>query len=154
MGMLLSRQSLWQLTKNNMNMFKPTKATSVAEYIAQIEQPRREDVQTLHDFIQKIFPKYEVKLWGSIIGYGTYHYKYASGREGDWFPIGLASQKNYISVYVCAMDAKEYLAEQHKGDFPKASIGKSCIRFKKLSDIDLNALKKLLLKADKLMPSS
>lgn len=75
-----------------------------------------------------------------MIGYEMYHYKYASGREGDWPIIALASQKNYISVYVCGVKKGKYVAELHKKDFPKASIGRSCIRFKKLEDIDLKTL--------------
>lgn len=80
-----------------------------------------------------------------MIGYGTYHYVYASGREGDWMKVALAQQKNYISVYVCASDGTQYIPEKHKADFPKASIGKSCIRFKKVEDIDLEKLKKVIL---------
>ena len=83
-----------------------------------------------------------------MMGYGKFHYKSSSGREGDWCVIGLASQKNYISVYLCAPDEKGYLAEQNKARFPKASIGKSCIRFKKSSDIDLKVLAELIKKSE------
>ena len=79
-----------------------------------------------------------------MLGYGTYHYKYASGREGDWMIIGLANQKNYISLYACMSDGKSYVAEKHKKDLPKANIGKSCVRFRKLEDIDLGVIKQLL----------
>jgi hypothetical protein len=79
-----------------------------------------------------------------MIGYGTYRYKYASGREGDWPVIALASQKNYISVYVCAAENGRYIAEAHKGELANASVGKSCIRFKKLEDVDLKALEKVI----------
>jgi hypothetical protein len=58
--------------------------------------------------------------------------------------VGLASQKNYISVYVCASDGKQYVAEKYKHKLPKASIGKSCIRFKKVSDIDLTVLREVI----------
>jgi hypothetical protein len=86
-----------------------------------------------------------------MIGYGHYHYKYASGREGDWMVIALASQKNYISVYACANDGEKYIPEQYKKQLPKASIGKSCIRFKKIEDIDLNILKEIILKSIKIL---
>jgi hypothetical protein len=79
-----------------------------------------------------------------MIGYGSYHYKYASGREGDWPVISLASRKNYISVYVCGAEGGEYVAERRKEELPKASVGKSCIRFKRVSDIDLKALESII----------
>jgi hypothetical protein len=73
-----------------------------------------------------------------------YHDQYASGREGDWPIIGLASQNSYVSVYVCASEGGEYIAEKHKQELPKASVGRSCIRFKRLSDIDLKTLEKVI----------
>jgi len=79
-----------------------------------------------------------------MIGYGTYHYRYASGREGDCAIIGLASNKNYISVYVMGTSEGEYVAEKNRGLVPKADVGKSCIRFKKLEDIDPAALGKIV----------
>jgi hypothetical protein len=84
-----------------------------------------------------------------MIGYGSFHYKSVSGREGDWCNVALASQKNYISVYICASDGKEYVAEKYKEALPKANIGRSCIRFKKTEDIDLEILKKALIEGVK-----
>ena len=81
-----------------------------------------------------------------MIGHGKYHYKYPSGREGDWITVALASQKNYISLYICSIDesGKRYLAEKYESDLGKVKVGKSCIRFKKLADISLDALKRAL----------
>lgn len=73
-------------------------------------------------------------------------------REGDWFVVGLASQKNYISVYACGVKDGKYIAEASKKDFPKASMGKSCIRFKKVDDIDLQTLAKVLKESEKFPP--
>jgi hypothetical protein len=84
-------------------------------------------------------------MWGKIIGYGTYHYSYASGREGDWMKIGLANNKQYISVYVCAFRDGKAVPEFYIDQLPKASIGRSCIRFKQVSDIDLHVLKQVIL---------
>ena len=133
-----------------MNMFKSSKATTPEELFALIDEPRKSEMLELHKLILKTVPKLKPKMYGSIIGYGEYTYKYASGRTGEWMIIGLASQKNYISLYICAVEGKEYVAEKHKAEFPKASIGKSCIRFKKIEDIDTKALTNLLLKAEKL----
>jgi len=133
-----------------MNMFKPTLATTPEEYIAALAQPRRQEIEQLDALIRKTLPDLKPHIMSGMIGYGTYHYRYASGREGDWSLIALASQKNYISVYVCAVDHDTYIAEAQKKQFPKASIGKSCIRFKTLKDIDLTALSALFKQAAKL----
>lgn len=132
-----------------MNMFKTTDAKSVEELLSKIEEPRRTEMLKLHEFIRKTVPNLPIGLYGAIIGYGNYHYKSKSS-EGDWMIIGLASQKNYISLYICATENDEYLAEKHKAELPKAKIGKSCISFKKTEDIDLEVVKKLILKAEKL----
>jgi uncharacterized protein YdhG (YjbR/CyaY superfamily) len=135
-----------------MNMFKPTKAKTPAEYIAALPEPRRSHIKELHELIKKTVPKLKPHILVGMIGYGTYHYKSPSGREEDWSIISLASQKNYISVYICATKDGKYIAEQHKKEFPKASIGKSCIRFKKPEDIDLKLLQKIIKQSVREMP--
>ncbi len=132
-----------------MNMFKPTTAKTPEEYISLIDEPRRSEIRELHELIQKTVPKLKPHILAGMIGYGTYHYQYASGREGDWSIIALASQKNYISVYVCASDGKEYVAEKYKSKLPKANIGKSCIRFKHISDLDLKILQEVIRAGEK-----
>lgn len=131
-----------------MNMFKVTDAKTPEEYIEKIEEPRKSQILQLHQLILKTVPQLKPYIISGMIGYGSYHYKYASGREGDWCIIALASQKNYISVYVCAIDGKEYVAESYKSKLPKSSIGKSCIRFKKIEDIDLDVLKEIIKKGE------
>jgi hypothetical protein len=79
-----------------------------------------------------------------MIGYGPYHYRYESGREGDSARVALASNKTGFSVYISCVDDKGWLAEQAKAKLGKASVGKSCIRFKRLGDIHLDALGDLL----------
>ncbi len=122
------------------------KAATHAEYIASVEDPgRRADIQRLHDLIREAAPELEPTMqFAGILGYGPFHYRYASGREGDWFRIGVANQKNYISLYCCATDGKGYVAERFKTRLPKASIGRSCVRFKRLSDLDEDALRELI----------
>lgn len=134
-----------------MNMFKPTAAKTPAEYISLIDEPRRSEVQKIHEFIQKAVPSLKPYIQTGMIGYGTYHYKYKSGKEGDWCIIALASQKNYISVYVCAIDGDQYLAEKNKDTLGKVSVGKSCIRFKKLEDVNLKELERIIKKGAELM---
>lgn len=135
-------------------MFKPTDAKSVDDYIEQISEPRKSDIVTLHQLLQEIMAEQQPSLVYSMIAYGMFHYKSKTGGEGEWPLVALASQKNYISVYVCAVDDnKKYVAENYKDKLPKASIGKSCIRFKQLSDIDINVLTEIVEKAKKLPAS-
>jgi hypothetical protein len=131
-------------------MFKVTNAKNPEDYISKIDEPRKSEIKQLHDLIRKWVPRLEPFMISGMIGYGKYHYKYKSGREGDWCTIALASQKNYISVYVCIMDGEEYIAEKYKAKLPKASIGKSCIRFKKISEINLEILKEIIQSSTKL----
>jgi len=131
-----------------MNMFKPTKAKTPKEYISMIDEPRRSEIKKLDEFIRKLIPDEKPFIISGMIGYGKYHYKYASGREGEWMKVALASQKNYISVYVCAVSKNgKYVAENYKKKLPKANIGKSCIRFKRTEDIDLKILKQIILES-------
>ena len=120
------------------------KVSTPAEYIAKIDEPRKSDVAALDKMIRKLAPKLKPFIHAGMLAYGPCHYKYASGREGDWFRIGLASNKNYISLYICATDGKCYVTEQFKKALPKASIGKSCVRFKRLADLEESALAKLI----------
>jgi hypothetical protein len=113
-------------------------------YIDKLAEPRRSEVAGLHRLIRKTVPKLEPFISSGVLAYGSFHYRSASGREGDWFRIGVASNKNYISLYACAADAKGYVAERYRERLPKANIGKSCVRFKRLADLDLVALRALL----------
>ena len=96
------------------------KASTPAEYLAQLDEPRKSEVAALDALIRKTAPKLVPFIHIGILAYGPWHYKYASGREGDGFRIGVASNQNYISLYVCAEDEK-------------GSVALLC-RFKRLSD--------------------
>jgi hypothetical protein len=120
------------------------KVSTPPEYIAKLKEPRKSEIAALDKMIRKLAPKLAPFIHAGMLAYGPWHYKYASGREGDWFRIGLASNKNYVSLYICATDGKTYVAEKFKKALPKASIGKSCVRFKRLSDLDESALAKLI----------
>ena len=120
------------------------KVGTPAEYLAKLDEPRKSEVAALHKMIRKLAPKLAPFIHSGMLAYGPWHFKYESGREGDWFRIGLASNKNYISLYICAMDGKTYVAEKFKKQLPKANVGKSCVRFERLSDLDQTALAKLI----------
>jgi hypothetical protein len=127
-----------------MNMFKPTKAKTPEEYISMIDEPRRSEVKKVYQFIRETLPGEKPYILIGMIAFIPFHYKSKSGREGEWAVVALASQKNYISVYVCAADGKQYVAEKYKSKLPKANIGRSCIRFNKLDDLDHSILKKII----------
>ena len=119
-------------------------AATPGEYIEALEEPRRSDIRELHELIVSTAPALEPHLASGMLAYGSYHYRYASGREGDAPPIALASQKRYISLYVLAADGGEYVAERFKDRLPKADIGRSCVRFRRLADLDREALAQLI----------
>lgn len=130
-------------------MFKPTSATTSEEYIQLIEEPRRNEIVELDKLIKRTAPTLNAHFASNMLGYGSFHYKSRSGREGDWPIIALASQKNYISIYVCAIKNGKYVAGEYAKKLGKVSVGKSCIRFKKLEDVNLNVLKQVILEAVK-----
>jgi hypothetical protein len=123
----------------------------VDDYIASLPDGRREIVERVHEVITEAVPELEVRMWKHFIGYGTYHYTYASGREGDWFPIGLTNNKGYVSIYLCAGDEDGYLAESHADRLGKVGVGKSCIRVRRLEDLNLEVLAELSRKAAELV---
>lgn len=91
----------------------------------------------------------EPKMWGaSIVGFGSYHFKYASGREGDWMLIGFSPRKQNLTLYIMPGFA-EY--EDLLTKLGKHSIGKSCLYIKKLDDINLKTLNALIVKSVKHM---
>jgi hypothetical protein len=120
-------------------------AATHEEYIQRLDEPRRGDVRALHELIRRTVPQLEPTMEFGMLGYGRYHYRYPSGREGDWVLVAVASNKNYISLYVTAATPDGgYLAEAYRDQLPKASIGRSCVRFKRLGDVDTDALERLL----------
>lgn len=131
-------------------MFKPSSVLTPEEYLSKIDEPRKSDVEKIHKFIVKNVPKLKPYIEYGMIGYGQSKYKTKSGKEGTWFVIGLANQKNYISVYSCVTKNGEYLAEKYKDILGKTSVGKSCIRYKKIEDIDWMGLEKILKESQKI----
>ena len=124
------------------------------EYIAGLEEPRRSEIQRLHDLIRETLPELEPNTDGGMLGYGRFHYRYASGREGDASLLALSSRKRYISLYVLCTDDGAYLAERYVDRLPKASIGKSCVRFKRLDDVDVDVVRELVAEAGRIGPTA
>ena len=127
-------------------------ATTPQEYLDAIEEPRRADVVALDALIRAAAPGLEPVLAYGMLGYGPFHYRYASGREGDATLLALASNKRYISLHVLCSSDGHYLAEKYAPRLPKASIGKSCVRFPRLAAVDAEVLREMVTEAAALGP--
>ena len=132
-----------------MNMFKKTKAESVEEYLAAVPEERKEMVEHLHALIQKAAPSLKPYFASNMIGYGKFKYTNYKKELLDWPIVALANQKNYVSVYVCAVKDGKYLAEKYKEELGKVSVGRSCIRFNKLEKVNQKVLIKIVKEAVK-----
>jgi len=130
-------------------MFKKVKPSSIKEYLDSIPEERKEIFNFLHNFIQKNAPSLKPHFASNMLGYGSFKYTNYKKEELIWPTIALANQKNYISIYVCAIDHQQYLAEKYEKELGKVSVGKSCIRIKKLEDVDLKKLAKVIKEAVK-----
>ncbi len=130
-------------------MFKRVKVKTVSEYLKAVPKERQEIVDFIHKFIQATAPKLKPHFAYNMLGYGTFEYRNHAGKIMDWPIIALANQKNYVSVYVCAVESGKYVAELNAKDLGKVSVGKSCIRFKKLEDLNLKVFKKVIQQAAK-----
>jgi len=123
----------------------------IKEYITSLPEPKRSDMQALHQRILQVLPG--CKLWfdnginsenktvsNPTIGYGSYTIKYADGKTRDFFKIGLSANKTGISVYILGIKDKTYLAQTYGGKIGKASVTGYCIKFKTLKDINMDIL--------------
>jgi hypothetical protein len=115
---------------------------SVIEFIEQVDQPKkREDAYQLLDIFTET-TGYQAKMWGpSIIGFGSYHYKYATGHEGDAPLVGFSPRKAKISLYFAPGETKR---EQLLKELGKHTTGKACVYINKMADIDVEVLKELI----------
>lgn len=124
-----------------------TKATaiSVADYIAALpEEARRADAATLDALYRKV-TGFEPKMWGpSIIGYGSYSYKYDSGREGTMCRVGFSPRKAAMTLYAMGGLAESAEATALFAQLGKHTSSKGCIYIKNLSDVDLSVLERLI----------
>jgi len=132
-----------------MNMFAKNEAKSVEEYLSAVPDDRKKDIDFLHNFIQKTVPNLKPYFASNMIGYGSFYYLDSKKQKKDWPIIALANQKNYISIYVCAIVDDKATVEKYKKDLGKFSKGIGCIRFKKIEEINLQILKKVLKLAEK-----
>jgi hypothetical protein len=132
----------------------PKTLPTIVEFFAALPDDRRDTMTTLHKAIRKAVPKLAPIIMSGmgpspLIGYGKYHYKSASGREGDWFLIGLAAGKKDYALHICVGGKDGYLVEKNAAKLGKVKTGRSCINFKKLEDLKLDVAMKLVKLAEK-----
>lgn len=115
---------------------------SVIEFIEAVDSPKkREDAYKLLEIFEQT-SGYQAKMWGpSIIGFGVYHYKYASGHEGDAPLVGFSPRKAKHSLYITTGDTTRDETLKRLG---KYTAGKSCVYVNKVEDIDVNVLKEMI----------
>ena len=126
------------------NKTQPTKASVKTFLGAIIPEQKQKDSFKLYALMKKITGT-EGVLWGdSIIGFGKHHYKYKSGREGDWFLTGFSPRKNALTLYLfCDLSYDDFSFES----LGKHKKGKGCLYIKKLEDVNMKILEDIIRKA-------
>lgn len=126
-------------------------ATQIKTYISSLPEPKRSDMQVLHNLMLPWVPKDKVQFFdgrnseGKIvanptIGYGSLTKTYADGKTAEQFQVGLSANSTGISVYIMGIEDKTYLIHTFGKKLGKASVTGYCIKFKSLKDIDLKVL--------------
>lgn len=134
--------------KSRDNKTKPTK-TRVADFVGSVDNPiRRADTKAVLKLMRAATGK-QARMWGdSIIGFGRYEYRYASGREGEFFLTGLSPRKQSLVIYIMGgFEAHEKLLAK----LGKHKRGKSCLYINKLSDVDTSILQRVIANSVALM---
>ena len=130
---------------------RETKA-SVNRFLKQIpDAARRKDAETILALMKSV-TKEEPRMWGSgIIGFGRLHYKYESGREGDWFKAGFSPRKDSFTLYLCGgfQPHADLMAK-----LGKCKTGVGCLYVKRLEDVDEKVLKQLVARSLKMKPGA
>ena len=125
---------------------------SVEDFLNGVENPKRKaDSFELLKMMQEITGE-EPTMWGSsLVGFGSYDYKYASGREGSWFRTGFSPRKNAMTLYIMSgFSQYDELMEK----LGKYTTGKSCLYVKKLEDVDQDVLRELIKQSAEHMATS
>ena len=117
-------------------------AASIEEFLDQVDdEKKRADSYVVHKMMREITGD-EGAMWGSsIVGYGSYHYVYSSGREGDWMATGFSPRKQALTLYIMACFERYDNLMTKLG---KYKVGKSCLYVKSLDDLDMDVLKELI----------
>ena len=122
---------------------------SVPAFLKSVEhETRRRDAKVINEMMTRITGE-KPKMWGpSIVGFGSYHYKYASGREGDWMMTGFSPRKSAMSLYIMTGYGE---FDEIMSRLGKHKTGKACLYINKLENIDMVVLEELITKSVELM---
>ena len=129
-------------------------ATTAEEYLSKTGD-FEVDLRKLDKLVRSEAPNLKPKLFknmgsGCALGFGMMPYQSTAMKEpGEWPLVGIAAQKHFMALYICAIIDGKYVAEANKDRLGKVSTGKSCVRFKKFEDLDLNTVKSILRDLDK-----
>ena len=118
---------------------------SVNDFLQAVpEERKRDDSFAILELMKEVTGQ-EPKMWGdSIIGFGNYHYKYATGREGDWFLTGFSPRKQNLTIYIMSgFDEYDELLKK----LGKYKTGKACLYINKLADVEISVIKELIQKS-------
>jgi hypothetical protein len=126
-------------TQKGMYGQTPTGPTEPDAWLAALDDVRRPQLEALDARIREVAPGLRRYVDRGFLSYGRYSYKGRSGRSGDWMCIALASNKQYISLYAGPIGLEPYAAR-----LPKANLGRGCIRFKRLADVDLAVIDEVI----------
>ncbi|HEX6206845.1 MAG TPA: DUF1801 domain-containing protein, partial [Actinomycetota bacterium] len=130
---------------------------ALQELLDSAPEDRRPTLRAVHKAIRAAAPKLKMKIWRqkfwggtdqTILGYGDITYRSSAGKDVEWFRIGLANQKSYVSVYVSATRDRRYLPEIYGPRLGKVKVGRSSVSFRKLEDLDLDVLREMVAEAD------
>lgn len=132
---------------------------SPEEFINSLGDDVKEDIENLDRMISNEFEgetrvMWEGKMWGGtdqqIIGYGEFNYTNSKGENVEWFAVGLAAQKNYISVYVNAVDEGAYLLQKFKNRLGQVKVGSASLSFRNFESLELDVFEELISRASEL----
>jgi hypothetical protein len=125
----------------------------ISAHIDSLPDELRQSIKHLDKIISDIMVGHsrvlwEGTLWGgteqAIIGYGDLTINQSRGKKSEWFMVGLAIQKHYISIYINTVEDGQYVAEKYRSKLGKVKVGKSSISFKHLDDLDIDTLQKVV----------
>ena len=112
----------------------------VDEFVARAREGRAPLIEAVDATVRRVAPELSVALDGRFLGYGPFHYRYPTGREGDTFVVAMMDGAQALSIYVMGGDGGQWLVEGNADRLGKVSVGKSCIRVKRRDQIDLDVL--------------
>ena len=117
---------------------------SVSDFLDSVDhERRREECRTIVDLMKEVTGEPPIMWGGSIIGFGQTHYEYESGREGDWFKVGVSPRKQNLTLYVPPFEGYDQLLAK----LGKYKTGKVCLYINKLADVDFEILREIVSKS-------